>query len=85
MAYSMKLYNNKEWMKCFCSPISRLSLLLLFFQFHGVVSHFKVGALCMGIVEHELKKYDLWQEELQKKKVAGEALMCYFKDCFYVL
>ena len=43
-----------------------------FSQFHGVVSHFKVGALCMGIIEHELKKYDLWKEELQKKKHTGE-------------
>ncbi len=42
-----------------------------FSQFHGVVSHFKVGALCMGIIEHELKKYDLWKEELQKKKTTG--------------
>ena len=51
-----------------------------FSQFHGVVSHFKVGALCMGIIEHELKKYDLWKEELQKKKHAGLSfvhVICY--------
>lgn len=24
----------------------------------------------MNIVEHELKKYDMWNEELQKKKKA---------------
>lgn len=24
----------------------------------------------MNIIEHELKRYDLWQEELQKKKKA---------------
>jgi hypothetical protein len=39
-----------------------------FTQFHGVILHFKIGALCMNIVEHELKKYDLWNDELQKKK-----------------
>uniref|UniRef100_A0A3P8UMC3 Kinesin-associated protein 3a n=1 Tax=Cynoglossus semilaevis TaxID=244447 RepID=A0A3P8UMC3_CYNSE len=39
-----------------------------FSQFHGLVTHFKIGALCMNIVEFELKKYDLWREELQKKK-----------------
>ncbi|KAK7945363.1 hypothetical protein WMY93_001091 [Mugilogobius chulae] len=38
-----------------------------FSQFHGVVSHYKVGALCMSVIEHELKRYDLWREELRKK------------------
>ena len=49
-----------------------------FTQFHGVVSHFKVGSLCMGIVEHELKKHDMWQEELQTKK-KSYILVVYFK------
>lgn len=43
-----------------------------FIQFHGLITHYKIGALCMNIIEHELKRYDLWQEELQKKKKAGE-------------
>uniref|UniRef100_A0A8C5CKH5 Kinesin-associated protein 3a n=1 Tax=Gadus morhua TaxID=8049 RepID=A0A8C5CKH5_GADMO len=42
-----------------------------FSQFHGLVTHYKMGALCMNIVEHELKRYDLWQEELQKKQKAN--------------
>ncbi|KAM4628521.1 kinesin-associated protein 3a [Polymixia lowei] len=41
-------------------------------QFHGLVTHYKIGALCMNIIEHELKRYDLWQDELQKKKKACE-------------
>lgn len=44
-----------------------------FSQFHGVILHFKIGALCMTIVEHELKKQKMWLEELQKKKKAAEA------------
>ncbi|KAI4810175.1 hypothetical protein KUCAC02_019016 [Chaenocephalus aceratus] len=32
-----------------------------FSQFHGVVSHYKIGALCMSVVEHELKRHDVWQ------------------------
>ncbi len=52
-----------------------------FSQFHGVVSHFKVGALCMGIIEHELKKYELWKEELQKKKHAGAQRNAQFDWC----
>uniref|UniRef100_A0A8D3EEU7 Kinesin-associated protein 3a n=1 Tax=Scophthalmus maximus TaxID=52904 RepID=A0A8D3EEU7_SCOMX len=39
-----------------------------FSLFRDLVTHFKIGALCMNIMEHELKRYDLWQEELQKKK-----------------
>lgn len=41
-----------------------------FSLFRDLVTHFKIGALCMNIMEHELKRYDLWQEELQKKKKA---------------
>uniref|UniRef100_A0A8C8F8E9 Kinesin-associated protein 3 n=1 Tax=Oncorhynchus tshawytscha TaxID=74940 RepID=A0A8C8F8E9_ONCTS len=41
-----------------------------FSQFHGLVTHYKIGALCMNITEHELKRYDLWQDELQKKQKA---------------
>uniref|UniRef100_A0A8C1ZLM9 Kinesin-associated protein 3b n=1 Tax=Cyprinus carpio TaxID=7962 RepID=A0A8C1ZLM9_CYPCA len=41
--------------------------LLLFSQFHGLITHYKIGTLCMNIIEHELKKYDLWQDELEKK------------------
>lgn len=39
-----------------------------FSQFHGLVAHFKAGALVMGIVEQELKRHQLWSEELRKKK-----------------
>ncbi|KAA8587558.1 hypothetical protein FQN60_016420 [Etheostoma spectabile] len=34
-----------------------------FAQFHGVVSHYKIGALCMSVVEHELKRHDVWPPE----------------------
>uniref|UniRef100_A0A672R3L5 Kinesin-associated protein 3-like n=1 Tax=Sinocyclocheilus grahami TaxID=75366 RepID=A0A672R3L5_SINGR len=41
-----------------------------FSQFHGLITHYKIGALCMSIIDHELKRYDLWLDELQKKKKA---------------
>lgn len=44
-----------------------------FSQFHAVVSHYKIGALCMSVVEHELKRYDVWREELRKKSKACES------------
>ncbi|XP_077390774.1 kinesin-associated protein 3a isoform X2 [Festucalex cinctus] len=43
-----------------------------FSQFHGLVTHFKIGALCMNIIEHELKRYDVWHDELQRKRKAYE-------------
>ncbi|KFW64786.1 Kinesin-associated protein 3, partial [Pygoscelis adeliae] len=38
-----------------------------FSQFHGIITHYKIGALCMNIIDHELKRHELWQEELAKK------------------
>ncbi|RMC08280.1 hypothetical protein DUI87_14521 [Hirundo rustica rustica] len=35
-----------------------------FSQFHGIITHYKIGALCMNIIDHELKRHELWQEEL---------------------
>ncbi|XP_041482280.1 kinesin-associated protein 3 [Lytechinus variegatus] len=43
-----------------------------FSQFHSIVAHFKIGALVMGVVEHELKKHVSWNEELVKKKKAAD-------------
>ncbi|XP_039590430.1 kinesin-associated protein 3a [Polypterus senegalus] len=43
-----------------------------FSQFHGLITHYKIGALCMNIIDHELKRHDLWQDELLKKKKAIE-------------
>ncbi|KAK5607076.1 Kinesin-associated protein 3 [Crenichthys baileyi] len=55
-----------------------------FSQFHTVVSHYKIGALCMSVVEHELKRYDVWREELRKK---SKAYILLFKAvlCLYSL
>uniref|UniRef100_A0A6Q2Z7A0 Kinesin-associated protein 3b n=1 Tax=Esox lucius TaxID=8010 RepID=A0A6Q2Z7A0_ESOLU len=41
-----------------------------FSQFHGLVTHYKIGALCMNVIEHELKRYDLWQDELKDHEKA---------------
>ncbi|GAA6091542.1 kinesin-associated protein 3-like isoform X1, partial [Tachysurus ichikawai] len=41
-----------------------------FSQFHGLITYYKIGDLCMNVVEHELKRYKLWQEELEKKNKA---------------
>lgn len=43
-----------------------------FTSFHAVILHFKIGTLCMTIIQHELKKQELWMDELKKKKKAGK-------------
>jgi len=40
-----------------------------FSDFHQIIIHFKIGTLTMNIIDHELKKYEMWVVELQKKKV----------------
>ncbi|NXK45692.1 KIFA3 protein, partial [Chauna torquata] len=50
-----------------------------FSQFHGIITHYKIGALCMNIIDHELKRHELWQEELAKKKKADILLKTYKK------
>uniref|UniRef100_A0A8D1KJI2 Kinesin associated protein 3 n=1 Tax=Sus scrofa TaxID=9823 RepID=A0A8D1KJI2_PIG len=49
-----------------------------FSQFHGLITHYKIGALCMNIIDHELKRHELWQEELSKKKKADILLWWHF-------
>jgi len=39
-----------------------------YIQFHQVIAHYKVGALCMSIVEHEMNRLETWKNELKKKK-----------------
>lgn len=50
-----------------------------FSQFHGLITHYKIGALCMNIIDHELKRHELWQEELAKKKKA-DILLVYLEN-----
>ena len=38
------------------------------FQFHSVITHFKIGGLTMTILENELNRFDNMKEELQKKQ-----------------
>ena len=49
-----------------------------------MVSHYKVGALCMAVVEHELRRHDLWKEELSKKNKAYILKYCIIY-IFYVI
>lgn len=55
-----------------------------FSQFHAVVSHYKIGALCMSVVEQELKRYDVWREELHKKNKAYILLYAVISPSLYL-
>ncbi|XP_075259272.1 kinesin-associated protein 3-like isoform X2 [Convolutriloba macropyga] len=39
-----------------------------FSNFHTLIHHFKIGALCVEIVEAEIEKFEQWQLEYTKKK-----------------
>lgn len=45
----------------------------VFTQFHQVVAQHKVGSLCIDVVDNELKRFEQWREEMDKKKSAIEA------------
>ncbi|XP_046844229.1 kinesin-associated protein 3-like isoform X2 [Xenia sp. Carnegie-2017] len=43
-----------------------------FSDFHGLITHHKIGAMCMQILDHEIRRFDSWQEELDRKNKAAE-------------
>ena len=47
-----------------------------FSQFHSIIIHFKVGAMCMQILEHEIKRHETWTAELEKKKSCILCTLC---------
>ncbi|KAM7543232.1 hypothetical protein Aperf_G00000005562 [Anoplocephala perfoliata] len=59
----------EEWRK---SIHLTTNLMYIFFclssfsNFHSLITHFKIGALCMTILEHELLLYADWMEEIRK-------------------
>lgn len=44
-----------------------------FSQFHQVIAHFKIGALCMTILEEEIKRADKWKKELDSAEQSRQA------------
>lgn len=55
----------EDWKR---SPDLAINLTYIFFcyscfsQFHDVITHFKIGALVLTAIEHELRKYDVWKQ-----------------------
>jgi hypothetical protein len=36
-------------------------------QFHHVILHYKVGSLCMEVIDYELRRYDQWKDDLETR------------------
>ncbi|XP_047515958.1 kinesin-associated protein 3 [Pieris napi] len=41
-----------------------------YIEFHSVIIQYKIGSLCMDVVDYELKRYDQWKEKVEGKKTA---------------
>ncbi|KAL4704070.1 hypothetical protein ACJJTC_001992 [Scirpophaga incertulas] len=37
-------------------------------EFHPVIIQYKIGSLCMDVIDYELKRYDQWKEKIEGKK-----------------
>lgn len=37
-------------------------------RFHNVIVQYKIGSLCMDVIEHELKRYDVMKQDLERRK-----------------
>ncbi|CAL4128904.1 unnamed protein product, partial [Meganyctiphanes norvegica] len=47
----------------------------VFSNFHTVISHFKIGSLCMDIIDGELQRTDQYREQLTKRRKATDGAM----------
>ncbi|OWR44914.1 putative kinesin-associated protein [Danaus plexippus plexippus] len=39
-----------------------------YLEFHPVIIQYKIGSLCMDVIDYELKRYDQWKEKVEGKK-----------------
>ncbi|XP_014358361.2 kinesin-associated protein 3 [Papilio machaon] len=39
-----------------------------YIEFHSVIIQYKIGSLCMDVIDYELKRYDQWKERVEGKK-----------------
>ncbi|KAL0117699.1 hypothetical protein PUN28_008837 [Cardiocondyla obscurior] len=37
-------------------------------QFHNIVLEYRIGSLCMDIIDFELHRYDQWKEDMEKRR-----------------
>ncbi|XP_054014058.1 kinesin-associated protein 3 isoform X5 [Hylaeus anthracinus] len=39
----------------------------MYSQFHNIVLEYRIGSLCMDIIDFELRRYDQWKEDMEKQ------------------
>ncbi|KAI6224431.1 hypothetical protein M3Y99_01400000 [Aphelenchoides fujianensis] len=68
--------------------------LSMFTRFHSLLSHFKIGALSLQLIENELKRHDLWTEQMtqnlagdqrRKWELAIKKQELFLVECFKIL
>lgn len=37
-------------------------------QFHNIVLEYRIGSLCMDIIDFELRRFDQWKEDMEKRR-----------------
>ncbi|XP_076247106.1 kinesin associated protein 3 isoform X3 [Calliopsis andreniformis] len=37
-------------------------------QFHNIILEYRIGSLCMDIIDSELRRYDQWKEDMEKRR-----------------
>ncbi|XP_076685472.1 kinesin associated protein 3 isoform X2 [Andrena cerasifolii] len=37
-------------------------------QFHNIVLEYRIGSLCMDVIDFELRRYDQWKEDMEKRR-----------------
>ncbi|KAK9720460.1 hypothetical protein QE152_g22020 [Popillia japonica] len=66
----------EDWKK---SIVLSTNLIFIFFcfstysTFHHVILHYKIGSLCMDIIDFELRRYDEWKAELDGQKLPADS------------
>ncbi|XP_074113836.1 kinesin associated protein 3 [Cotesia typhae] len=37
-------------------------------QFHSIILEYRIGSLCMEIIDYELQRYDQWRDDMEKRR-----------------
>lgn len=49
--------------------------------FHPVILHYKIGSLCMDVIDFEMRRYDEWKGDIQGKNTLAEPMVIKKSSC----
>ncbi|XP_067001097.1 kinesin-associated protein 3 isoform X2 [Anabrus simplex] len=61
----------EDWKKSIDLSINIIYIFFCFSaysQFHNIVLQYKIGSLCMEVLDYELRRYDQWKDELEARR-----------------